>query len=155
MDIKETLTDKNGDFYFPAYTATLGPLWAEDDAEFVIYKPGYGYFPEQRVNPPKGISREHIEKFFSQQIGSHGEIEIMVITGGNKTEWKEANITYGVVELPKLKTKEERRLSMPSPFLNSEHKDSWYWQKQKRFISLINGERRGLGVKGQVYQIEQ
>lgn len=41
IKVKETLTDKNGEFYFSPYTTLIQPNSVEDTAEFIIYKPGY------------------------------------------------------------------------------------------------------------------
>ena len=41
FDAKETLTDKNGEFYFPSYTTIIGPLSRTSRADFIIFKPGY------------------------------------------------------------------------------------------------------------------
>jgi hypothetical protein len=108
VNVKETLTDKKGEFHFPSYTTVIQPNSVEDYTEFIIYKPGYGNFPGQRITPPIGMSSDDVEIFFSKEIGSQGEAETLLITAGNKSEWKWVKITFGIVELPKLKTKEER-----------------------------------------------
>ena len=41
MKVKETLTDKKGEYDFPPYTTLIQPNSIEDHAEFIIYKPGY------------------------------------------------------------------------------------------------------------------
>ena len=41
IKVKEALTDKNGEYYFPRYTTVIQPNSIEDSAEFIIYKPGY------------------------------------------------------------------------------------------------------------------
>jgi hypothetical protein len=41
MDAKETLTNKAGEFYFPAYRTLIGPLSRVSDVSFIIFKPGY------------------------------------------------------------------------------------------------------------------
>lgn len=154
IKVKEILTNKNGEFHFPSYTTLIQPNSIEDYAEFIIYKPRYGSFPGQRISPPIGMSLEDIETFFSKEIGRQEELEILVVTGGNKSDWQLVKVTFGIVELPKLKTKEERLKAMPSPAEDSEHKTSWYWKKQKQFIRLLNEERRNLGLTGE-YKIEE
>lgn len=148
LDIKETLTDNNGEFYFSSYTTPLLPQWAEDYAEFIIYKPGYGSFPGQGAMP-SGLGLDSIEIFFSKGIGGAGELEGLV-----NTKAAMIKVTFGIVELPKLKTREERRLSMPGPIFGSEHSDAWYLKKQKLFIDLLNEERRNLGLD-EAYKIEE
>ncbi len=101
---KETLTDKNGDFYFPAYTTIIQPLSGEDKAEFIIYKPGYGSFPNYQLAPSWRMTDQ--EGFFSRGIGGTGELSGTVNTI--------VKVTFGIVELPKLKTRKERLRAMPS-----------------------------------------
>jgi len=45
IHVKERLTDKKGEFYFPSYTTMIQPLSTEAEVGFIIYKPGYGSFP--------------------------------------------------------------------------------------------------------------
>ena len=48
LDIQETLTKSNGEFYIPSYTTlTLNPLSIGSDFEInIIFKPGYGSYPQ-------------------------------------------------------------------------------------------------------------
>lgn len=101
IKVKETLTDKKGEFYFPSYTTIIQPLSIEDYVEFIIYKPGYGSFSDHRVSPPKDMSLEAIERFFSEEVGKQGEII-------EDEPWRKWTVTFGIVELPMLKTWEER-----------------------------------------------
>ena len=80
----------------------IGPLSEEDYTSFIIYKPGYGSFPDYHVVPSSMTDQEG---FFSKGIGGTGEL-----AGGVNTRVK---VTFGIVELPKLKTKEERLSAMP------------------------------------------
>ena len=110
MHIKEALTDKNGKFRIPSYTTIILPLSTEDQAEFIIYKPGYGRFPHERVSPPKPMSSPAIERFFwKESFGKQGEI---ILDFG---PLKKGYGTYGVVELPPLNTLKERLRAVPSP----------------------------------------
>ena len=110
MHIKEALTDKNGKFRIPSYTTVIQPLSTEDQTEFIIYKPGYGKFPHERVNPPKPMSSPAIERFFwEESFGNQGEI---ILDFG---PLKKGYGIYGVVELPSLKTRKERLRAVPSP----------------------------------------
>lgn len=145
VSVKETLTDKNGDFYFPSYTTLIQPNSIEDYAEFIIYRPGYGSLPsfiapEQRIRPPIGLSLGDLETFFSKEIGSQGEVEISVITIGNRTEWKSVKLTFGIVELPKLKTREERLKAQPSAPTDIRSKEL------PLLFRAINAERRRFGL---------
>jgi hypothetical protein len=103
------LTDKNGEFDFPSYTTLIQPLSAASYSEFIIYKPGYDTFPA-RGTTLSGLGLDGIETFFSKETGSEGELKVMVKGG----YFKIAKVTFGIAELPKLKTKEERLRTMPS-----------------------------------------
>lgn len=48
LDIQETVTKSNGEFYIPSYTTlTLNPLSISSDVEInIIFKPGYGSYPQ-------------------------------------------------------------------------------------------------------------
>ena len=41
IKVKEVLTDKYGEFYFPSYTTIIQPNSIEDYVQFIIYKPEY------------------------------------------------------------------------------------------------------------------
>lgn len=100
INVREAMTDKDGMFRIPSYTTVIQPFSWEISATFIIFKPGYGSFPNYHVSPPKlGVNPE---VFFSTgKIGEEGE-----------TGWEEfgrlTKVTFGIVELPKLKTREER-----------------------------------------------
>jgi len=81
VDAQETVTDKNGEFKIPSFTATaFRPLQSfEPYGWFTIFKPGYGCFPSH-----KGIKPEKLRK------------RILPTN------------TYVTIELPKLSTREER-----------------------------------------------
>ena len=105
IKVKETLTDKNGEFYFPPYTTLIQPNSIEDYAEFIIYKPGYGSYPNYQVTP-RGLNAVSGELFFLKEIGSEEELE-MWVKGEKGPELREAKIIFGIVELPKLKTRDD------------------------------------------------
>ena len=96
IKIKETLTDEKGEFFLSSYTTIIQPLAMEWDTEFIIYKPGYGKYPSHRASPSHVINQEEL---FSKQIGTQGAIQVRA---------KAVSFIYGVVELPRLKTWEER-----------------------------------------------
>ncbi len=102
ISVRETLTDKDGTFLIPSYTTIIQPFSWEDSASFIIFKPGYGNFPDKRVYPP-GLSLPDQEKFFSMGVGAELYMETQV-----GLEFKVATLKTGIVELPKLRTKEER-----------------------------------------------
>lgn len=112
VDAQETVTDKNGEFKIPANTVTtFRPLQSfEPWAWFTIFKPGYGCYPK------------------------HKEVKPMFVPNGT-LPFNE----YVTIELPKLRTREER-LDMPS--LNFDIP----YEKQKRLIELVNEEMERLGA---------
>lgn len=122
VDVKETLTDKNGEFHIPSYIALIQPLSWGSYTTFIIFKPGYGNFPDYRTYPPKKIPLDVLEGFFIGETGKEVELLERNKCGGdmfNKcgeeilNRWK---VTFGIVELPKLETWDERdKVNMISP----------------------------------------
>jgi len=115
-DAVETLTDKKGEFSFPAYNYS-NPLWREDIASFIFFKPGY-----MSSQGPSGIGGlSMIEKYFSiseSEIGKVGEIKLYKFH-----TWYTWTGPLGIVELKKAKSYEERRKA-PNFFTGSlESKD--------------------------------
>ncbi|MBI5892585.1 MAG: hypothetical protein HZB79_02855 [Deltaproteobacteria bacterium] len=117
INVRETLTDKNGEFYISSYTTMIQPLSSEDTADFIIFKPGYGSFPNYRITPPMELSLPAIEEFFSSKIGTEGEI------GWDYKTSKKIKVTFGIVELLKLKTREERLKAITFPSGDVSSKD--------------------------------
>jgi hypothetical protein len=125
VKVKEALTDKKGEFFFPSYTTGIHPFSREYYTEFIIYKPGYGNFPNFQVSPPTFVDWD---KFFSEDYGTKKVV---------RKRSKSATVTFGVVELPRLRTWKERRKANPSsisdipkskwPLLNEmiEKEDKW------------------------------
>jgi hypothetical protein len=137
IGVQETLTGKKGNFHIPSYTTIIFPFWARAGVDFVIYKPGYGSWPGLNVRPIEKMSRWAVEHFFStKQIGEPGTIV------EKWEEWEKYDVTFGVVELPKLKTWEERTRSMGSADLHREFST----KKIKNLMRLINEERKNLGL---------
>jgi hypothetical protein len=125
VKVKEALTDKKGEFFFPSYTTGIHLFSREYYTEFIIYKPGYGNFPNFQVSPPTFVDWD---KFFSEDYGTKKVV---------RKRSKSATVTFGVVELPRLRTWKERRKANPSsisdipkskwPLLNEmiEKEDKW------------------------------
>lgn len=143
IEVKEALTDKSGEFYIPSYTTIIQPLSAEDAVSFIIFKPGYGSFPNWRIYPPMRLSLPALEDFFSGDIGVKGEVA---------WDFEKEKVTFGIVELPKLKTREERVKAKPAPV--GEPSD---WKKQKQFIKAIRDEWQYLYNEdpGRLYLLEE
>jgi hypothetical protein len=102
---KETLTDKQGEFFFHSYSELM---WLNEDvgARFIFFKPGY-----QAGYGPTYISPLLTEKYFSAgEIGKEIEIEAGSFDNSSYVKWKGP---LGIVELKKAKTYNERRLGVP------------------------------------------
>jgi hypothetical protein len=98
---EETLTDKNGEFYFPAYLG-FTPFSKDDIVKFVFYKRGYMY-----SYGPSGLNALLMEKYFSSDvIGKVAEIR-----AGEFYRWTGP---LGIVELRRPKTEEDRKWAKPS-----------------------------------------
>ena len=117
-DALETVTDKNGDFSLPAHkvTSTKFLHLLENYGYFTIYKPGYGCYPK------------------------HRDAEPMFVPNGTLPEKK-----FVTVELPRLKTMEERK-EAGTPTVSG----SVPYEKQKYLIELMNKEREFLGYPGKI-----
>jgi hypothetical protein len=102
IKVKEILTDKNGEFHFPPYTTLIQPNSIEDDTKIIVYKPGYGTYPGLQINPPMPADPED---FFSGEFGRPGTVRI---------DNKAFRYLTGIVELPKLTTREERLKAIPA-----------------------------------------
>lgn len=138
VKIKEALTDKNGEFYFPSYTTLIQPNSIEDDARFIIYKPGYGNFPDQEITP-SGLTPGDEQIFFSKETGSEGELP-MWVKGEKGPDLKLSKVILGIVELPKLKTKEERLKAVPG-------RPTDYGSNEMPLLyKAINEERKRFGL---------
>jgi hypothetical protein len=113
VDAQETVTDRNGEFRIPVFTIwTFRPLQNfASYVDFTIFKPGYGCYPECKGVQP------------------------IFMPSGNLPSKK-----YVTIELPKLKSREERA-KMPSV-------EDIPYEKQKIFLNLMNQEMEFLGTKG-------
>ena len=134
IHVKEALTGKSGEFHIPSYTTIIQPNSLEDRVGFIFYKPGYG----GQVQPPHVVG---LESLFSQEIGTKGELLVESIRG-NKT----IAFTYGVVELRRVETKQERLRAIPGRPSELSPEDMPFLNK------AINEERKrfGLGPIGRV-----
>ncbi len=121
-EAKETVTDKAGEFEIPSYTPiNLLPLISYMRGPlFTIFKPGYG-----RVN---GMI---LSVYFTE---STSEVQDFKIQG------KHYRYASGIIELPKLKTREERtkEISLPTSIPDS---------AMPNLIKLMNIEAIDLGFQ--------
>ena len=152
INVREVLTDKEGMFRISSYTTIIQPFSVEDEANFIIFKPGYGSFLYWRVSPPKNLMMYNenwrfidFEEFFSSEFGAVKEV-------WGKEAWvmgavlQKIKVTFGLVELPKLKTREERLRNIPGGPTDMGAK------KLPLFYKLINEERKNLGLEGEVWR---
>ena len=127
LDAVEVLTDRDGKFLIPRFwKLNLVPIlsWIEGPT-FQIFKPGYTAFP--------GSAYDYFQKYFPASPLRVGEIA------------RERLFKNGVVvELLKLKTREERRMNVPGWI------DDVGSEKLPAFYRLVNEENRNLGLEGEV-----
>ncbi|MEN6620511.1 MAG: hypothetical protein ABFD50_03030 [Smithella sp.] len=92
--VKETLTDKKGEFYFPS-RYSLHIVSKCDYVSFIFYKPGYN----ESYGGPVNMDAALTEKYFSTgNIGHELEIERGTFEKHNYVKWKGI---VGIVELKK------------------------------------------------------
>lgn len=124
--IFETVTDKEGKFHIPSYTALIQPFSWSTDVTFTIYKPGY-----------ISISDMNLENFF----GGQG------IATEKHLPWlhdKDLVFSFrpkGIVEMPKPKTREQSIWGLPNIPDPCIRKDGL-----KILIDLSNSERIRQGL---------
>ena len=104
------MTGPDGQFKIPSKAGRSYDYHGKLECNLIIFKPGYGAFPEHKL---------------SQAVGE------------NKS-WPTPE-KYIVYEIPKLKTKEERRSNLPS-------RPEIPYEKMKLFVGLISEERINLGL---------
>jgi len=116
LDAQETVTDKNGEFRIPPLTVTTFRVLHGFDAHplFTIFKPGYGAYPNHKDVKP---------------IFPYGSLPPK---------------QYVTIELPKLKTREERLLNYGCDPLSDVPET-----KYKNLFRLIQEERKTLGLEPQ------
>jgi len=139
IHVKETLTDKDGNFRIPSYTTMIDPLAWSKPVTFIIFKPGYGTFPDWRVSPPKGMETD-FEEFFSGTVGVEKEVLVTTDPWKMGSESKKEKVAFGVVELPKLKTRGERLRATPGHITDE-------IRKTPILNRIIEEEDKALGLK--------
>lgn len=123
INVQEALTDKNGAFEIPSYTTLIAPLSREDNTLFIIFKPGYA-----------NIGELAMDSYFTGKENRDQEGSLF----WNK-ELKFRLLANGSIELPKLKTREERLKALPS-HLTEEN-------KTPILNRLLDQEDHNLGLK--------
>jgi hypothetical protein len=138
VKVKETLTDENGEFIFSSYLTIIHPFSRENYADFIIYKPGYGSFPKNKMSPPSGMGLSIIEMYFmAENFGQKKKVRILEI--GKEDSLRE--VTFGLVELPPLKNRTERLRAAPGGPTDLGSKEL------PLLFKALNDERKGFGLK--------
>lgn len=124
-DVQEVITDSKGDFFIPSniffypWPTTFGGEYTG----FIIFKPGYASYSGSNDCLSGGVCKEaEFPWLYNQQL--------------------KFKIGSGLVELPKLKTREERLDSLRSANLHGEVP----WKKIKNLMHSINEEYKKLGI---------
>ncbi len=139
-DVQEVLTDRNGAFDVPSHTFFHPWPFAlgAENTDFIVFKPGYGSFPNWRVQPPKGMQTD-FEEYFSRDLGAEKEVWFREL-GKVGAELQRIKVTFGLVELPRLKTREERIKASMVGVTGYRSKDL------PLLYRTINEEERALGL---------
>ena len=135
IHVKEALTDMKGEFAIPPYKTVIQPNSYEDRTDFIIFKPGYASYPhrtpQNRIYPLDYCGPEIL---FSKEIGTKGEI---------RRRSEVISITYGIAQLPRLNTREERlKEAVPSFSIGSVNAEN-----APLLFEAINKELKDLGSK--------
>ncbi|WP_224960487.1 hypothetical protein [Geomonas subterranea] len=128
INIKEALTDKEGKFHIPSYTTILAqPFTRQDRTSFLIYKPGYAsvLLPLKNHFTGKTTAERELSPWYDP-----------VLSGKYKIRLRGA----GIVEIPRLVTKDEKLRNLPTLPDQLENLG-----KQKNLTTLINEEKKELG----------
>lgn len=122
-NVKETLTDKDGRFEIPAYTPiNLLPIISYiKEPEFRIFKQGYG------------MLHMALDKYLT------GKKEVEPYGGELLLSGYTIRVSSGLIELQKLKTREERRKAFPGLLMYDE-------ANTKNYIRLLNIEAIEIGL---------
>jgi hypothetical protein len=114
-EAKEALTDKDGEFVIPGYKWTsIFFYFGIQPPRIYIFKAGYGDFPWHQVSPNPGSNAQLLEPFK----------------------------THAVVELPKIKTREERL----AVFADYSDLGDIPHEKVPNLIKMKNIEGKNLGL---------
>ena len=116
LDAEEVLTDKNGEFVIGEHApASLIPGTWVDEPRITIFYPNYGFYPIYQISPSPKLGRD---------------------------ELNEALEKHAVIELPPLKTREEKINLMG--LVNPVEVPA---EKRRNLIRLLNVQRKELGFK--------
>ena len=114
VDGQETLTDENGEFKIPAAMRWFFVVYrGYPRGDITIFKPGYGVFPDHKRSEAVGVNKS----------------------------WPPPKM-FIVYELPKLKTREERRKN--AIYVNTYNEVPY--KKREMYMKIINEECLNLGL---------
>jgi hypothetical protein len=122
INVQETLTDKDGLFRIPSYTTIIQPFSWEVAATFIVFKPGYA-----------AVSGLDLEENLSKETAQTGELPWIE----NKN--LKFSLSSKLIGLPKLKTREERKLSRMSVDISGADVDA---RDLTGLYKIINEERK-------------
>jgi hypothetical protein len=145
INVREALTDKNGIFTIPSYITMIQPFSWESTVSFIIFKSGYGSFPNMRKYPPRGMSLPNQEIYFSERIGAEKSFY-----DSFAPDWKLEfrKLKTGIVELPKVTTKGERRKSLDGANIKAiVESEGINLNRMLNLYKFINEERQYLGFE--------
>lgn len=133
-DVKETLTDKNGEWQIKgpkggevgnikAIFSFLTGMYFTNPPEFIVFKPGY-------CSLPKGFGIDSCKEMMRKSFVGIGQGQ--------------------TVELPRLTKREDRLISLPGHIYSDSDgaRGEEIIIKQKEFIKLMNEESKNLGISG-------
>lgn len=93
IDVRETLTDKDGKFLIPSYSTIIQPLSWKIPGDVIVFKPGYASLTSLQGLRPSLFTGEK--------------------SGEREGTWHQSGLKYrlrdnGIVEIPKLETWKQR-----------------------------------------------
>lgn len=117
IDAKEVLTNSKGEFYIELRVNTLRPGHFWERPKFIIFKPGYGVYPDY-PGSSSDITIKDAPSFFPE----------------NK---------FVTIRLPKLLTKNERKNNLSNTYTGLEVP----YKNKEKLYRLVNEERSHLGLE--------
>lgn len=139
---QEILTDKKGEFYFPAYSSLL--LFTKDaGVDFMFFKPGYMSINDRAIDTGIAGTRIGLDKYLATDIiGKEAEFTLNSHAQGKIVKWKGP---LGIVELKKAKTREEIIKGSPgAPSID------YRSNKLPLLFKAINDDRKNRGLEGEI-----
>jgi len=122
MDVRETLTDKEGSFAIASYMTLLTPFSWKIPTEFIIFKAGYASV-QTREFPFTGEEMEEVVRFCTWT------------GGGTKCKFRR-----GIVEIPQISTSQERRGAMGHAMITG------YERQLPLLYDALNKESKQLNI---------